>query len=79
MLEEANAANDQPYEDSVLTAFDMPSVDKLSFHPIATLRSAAAARADAQLPPPPELQAVTAEVMALPLAVQVRGTPRECV
>jgi hypothetical protein len=74
-LEAANAANDQPYEDSLLTAFDMPSVDKLSFHPIATLRSAAAARADTLPPPPPELQAVAAEVTALPLAVQVRHIP----
>ena len=72
-LEAANAANDQPYEDSVLTAFAMPSVDTLAFHPVATLRSAAAARDDAPLTPPPALRAAAAEVAALPLAVQVRG------
>jgi len=67
-LDAANAANEQEYPTSILTAFPMPSVEKLNFHPVLTMRSSSC-MGDVQAPPP-EFAAVADAISQLPVRAQ---------
>jgi Zn-dependent M16 (insulinase) family peptidase len=72
-LDAATEANNVPMPADALRAFPVPPVDAVRMHAVTTLRSAAAAPAEAEAPlaaPPAALAALAAEVASLPLPAQ---------